>query len=113
MIAILCLFLKRMRGLATLTILLSTRLQRYIISLKTKVEYSISSLHYTSLRKTRSVDRFATPLSMGLAQNILGTMDSNSKSIFFRRVKAIIESGDLESAKNKIDIININSSLIL
>ena len=30
-----------MRGLATLTILLSTRLQRYIISLKNKVEYSI------------------------------------------------------------------------
>ena len=43
MIAVLCLFLKRMRGLATLTILLSTRLQRYIISLKNKVEYSISS----------------------------------------------------------------------
>ena len=43
MIAILCLFLKRMRGLATLTILLSTRMQRYIISLKNKVEYSISS----------------------------------------------------------------------
>ena len=39
MIAVLCLFLKRMRGLATLTILLSTRLQRYIISFNNKVEY--------------------------------------------------------------------------
>ena len=107
MIAILCLFLKRMRGLATLTILLSTRLQRYIISLKNKVEYSISSLHYSFLRKTRSVDRFATPLSMGLAQNILGTMDSsNVYSAFFHRVKDLIQNEGLESAKNELNLID-------
>lgn len=35
-------------------------------------------------------------------------MDSNGQSIFFQRVKAIIESGDLESAKNKIDLINMS-----
>ena len=33
-------------------------------------------------------------------------MDSNGQSIFFQRVKAIINSGDLESAKNEIDLIN-------
>lgn len=42
-IAMLFLLLKCLRGLATLTILLSPCLQRYIISLKNKVEYSISS----------------------------------------------------------------------
>ena len=35
-------------------------------------------------------------------------MDSNDQSIFFQRVKAIIGSGDLESAKNKIDLINMS-----
>ena len=35
-------------------------------------------------------------------------MDSNDQSIFFQRVNAIIESGDLESAKNKIDLINMS-----
>lgn len=33
-------------------------------------------------------------------------MDSNGQSVFFQRVKAIINSGYLESAKNEIDLIN-------